>query len=118
MCDVYILFLQLKNNINSKNNIKMKKRYRNSYNHARVETYKVTWRPGYKNFIIHPHYLHEENLKFVYEVEGKQVEKVIPVTYLGPHLKTRMFFSKDEATLFREFRGWAYEIPEEIVFNY
>ena len=49
---------------------------------------------------------------------GNVVEKLIPLEYVGPHLKYKLFFHTDELTLKREFRGEAYSINADIIFNF
>lgn len=83
-------------------------------NHCRVAVYRVTHNPGHHNFLISPRLLHEKTLRFIY---GDEV-KLVPVEYIGPHLKYKRIFHKDEQTLQYEFRGEAYEIDENIIFNY
>lgn len=88
-------------------------------NHSRVEHYRVTQNGRYNNFIICPDYLGENELKFVYDdAEGNTIEKIIPVSYIGPHLKQKLFFYKDEFLLKKQFRGVAYEVKADIIFNY
>lgn len=95
------------------------KKYRSSLNHARVLVYRVTQNKKYHNFLIHPEYLFEKELLFVYtDMDGKEVYKVIPLTYLGPRLKKKMFFAEDEATLKKEFRGVAYAVNEQDIIKY
>ncbi len=96
----------------------MKRRYPKNLNHSRVETYKVTHNPRYNNFLISKDYIHERELKFIYNENGTTVEKIIPMAYLGPHLQQKMFFHKDEFLLKRVFRGTAYSVKQNIVFNY
>ena len=83
-------------------------------NHSRVDVYRVTHNQGHHNFLISPRLLHEKTLKFIYRNETK----LIPVDYLGPHLKYKKIFHTDEATLKREFRGECYEIDENVIFNF
>ena len=87
-------------------------------NHKRVDTYKVTFNPRYNNFIIGQDYIFEETLKFIYEEDGKKIEKYIPLKYIGPYLQKKMFWHVDEQTLKYEFRGAAYSVKAEIIFNY
>ena len=88
-------------------------------NHSRVQTYRVTHNPGHHNFLISPRLLHEKNLRFIYSDESnRDVEKLIPVDYLRPHLKYKRIFHKDEKTLRYEFRGEAFEVDEKIIFEY
>lgn len=91
---------------------------RSKLNHSRVEHYKITHDGVHPNFLIHPDYLFEKELKFVYNNGSEAVEKIIPLKYIGPHLRKKMFWTRDELTMKREFRGVAYSIPEEVVFNY
>ncbi len=87
-------------------------------NHSRVKFYKVSKRTKHNNFVISPQYLHEENLKFVYEENGETIEKIIPLSYLGPNLKYVPFYSLNDFTLRREYRGGAFFVKEEVIFNY
>ena len=87
-------------------------------NHSRVEFYKVSKRTKHHNFVISPQDLHEENLRFVYEDNGETIEKIIPLSYLGPNLKYIPFYSLNDFTLRREYRGGAYFVKEDIIFNY
>lgn len=87
-------------------------------NHSRVKFYKVSKRTKHRNFVISPQYLHEENLRFVYDNNGEIVEKIIPLSYLGPNLKYVPFYSLNDFTLRREYRGGAYFVKEEVIFNY
>lgn len=87
-------------------------------NHSRVEFYKVSKRTKHHNFVISPQYLYEENLRFVYENNGETVEKIIPLSYLGPNLKYVPFYSLNDFTLRREYRGGAYFVKEDVIFNY
>ena len=82
------------------------KKYYHSLNHARVSVYRVTQNKRFRNFLIQPDYLFEKELLFVYtDIDGQEVHKVIPLTYLGPRLKKKMIFRDDEATLKKEFGG-------------
>lgn len=96
----------------------MKRRYPRSLNHSRVDVYKVSKRTKHHNFVISPQYLHEETLRFVYEENGETFEKIIPLSYLGPHLHYVPFYSINDFTLCREYRGGAYFVKEEVIFNY
>ena len=87
-------------------------------NHSRVEFYKVSKRTKHHNFVISPQDLHEENLRFVYEDNGETIEKIIPLSYLGPNLKYVPFYSLNDFTLRREYRGGAYFVKEDVIFNY
>lgn len=87
-------------------------------NHSRVEFYKVSKRTKHHNFVISPQYLHEENLRFVYEENGEIIEKIIPLSYLGPKLHYVPFYSLNDFTLRREYRGGAFFVKEEVIFNY
>lgn len=87
-------------------------------NHKRVEVYKVTYNPRFNNFIIAQDYLFENIIKFIYEVNGKKIEKYIPMKYIGPYLQKKMFWHTDEQTLRREFRGAAYSVKADVIFNY
>ena len=61
----------------------------------------------------------EKELLFVYTDEDEQeVHKVIPLTYLGPRLKKKMFFIHDEVTLKKEFGGVVYSINEQYIIKY
>lgn len=87
-------------------------------NHSKVSVYRVTHNPNHNNFLISPKLLQENILKFVYNDNGNVVEKLIPLEYVGPHLKYKLFFHTDELTLKREFRGEAYSINADIIFNF
>lgn len=97
----------------------MKKYYHHSLNHARVSVYRVTQNKNFRNFLIRPELLFEEEILFVYnDIDGKEIHKVIPLTYLGPRLKKKMFFRDDEVTLKKEFGGVVYSINEQDIINY
>lgn len=97
----------------------MKKYYHHSLNHARVSVYRVTQNKRFRTFLIEPDYLFEKELLFVYtDEDGQEVHKVIPLTYLGPRLKKKMFFKHDEVTFKKEFGGVVYSINEEDIINY
>lgn len=95
------------------------KKYYHSLNHARVSVYRVTQNKRFSTFLIQPDYLFEKELLFVYnDINGQEVHKVIPLTYLGPRLKKKMFFKYDEVTLKKEFGGVVYSINEQDIINY
>lgn len=95
------------------------KKYYHSLNHARVSVYRVTQNKNFRNFLIRPELLFEEEILFVYnDIDGKEIHKVIPLTYLGPRLKKKMFFRDDEVTLKKEFGGVVYSINEQDIINY
>ena len=87
-------------------------------NHSRVEYYRITHDGVHNNFLIHPDYLFEKALKFVYEDNGETIEKIIPVSKIGRYLKTKTFWGRDEMTLKSEYRGYAYMIDDKIIFRY
>lgn len=67
--------------------------------------------------------LHEDTLKFIYRNDGVDVVSVdvvkfVPVVYLGKHLKFKKIFHIDEVDLKAEYRGEAYEIDENLIFEY
>lgn len=86
--------------------------------HKRVLTYKVTHNPAYNNFLISPRLLFEDVIEFVYDDCGTTVRKNIPMKYLGPFLKKKMFFHTDEITLKREYKGEAYYVDENVIYEY
>ena len=94
----------------------MRKKY-SSLNHSRVDIYKVTHNPKYHNFLISPRLLFEKTLNFVYTEDGHSHKKTVPLSVIGPHLKKKMFFHTDEQTLMRQYKGEAYYIDENIIFN-
>ena len=96
---------------------KRKYNFYDTHNHHRVETFKVTYNPVYKNFLIGENYLYEKELLFVYNKDGKIVEKKIPLKYIGPFLKLRKMMRRDEDDVLR-YRGMAYEVLPEAIFNY
>jgi hypothetical protein len=84
----------------------------------RVKYYKVTHNENHNNFLIRPESLYEENLLFVYKENGEEVKKVVPTKAIGPHLKFRKFFYRDNDSRALEFKGVAYEIPDSVIFSY
>ena len=87
-------------------------------NHSRVSTYRVTHNPGHHNFLISPRLLHERVLKFIYRKHNSTETKIIPLEYIGKYLKYKRIFHYDEVDLKAEYRGEAYEIDENIIFEY
>ena len=91
----------------------------NSLNHARVPIYRCTQNKQFNNFLMCPSYIHEKEVLFVYEFAGQHIEKPIPTDALGPAIvRLRKFFAKDAIDLPAEYRGEAYEISPEFVYNY
>lgn len=86
--------------------------------HSRVPTYRVTHNQKHHNFLISPSLLHEDTLKFIYRNDDIDVVKFMPVMYLGKHLKFKKIFHIDEVDLKAEYRGEAYEIDENLIFEY
>lgn len=87
-------------------------------NHTRVSVYRVTHNQNHNNFLISPRLLQETVIRFKYVINGVEIEKKVPLEYIGPHLKYKRFFHTDEYTLKKEFRGEAYSIDADIIFNY
>ena len=83
-----------------------------------MSTYRVTHNPKHHNFLISPRLLHEDILKFIYRNDGVDVVKFVPVVYLGKYLKFKKIFHIDEVGLKAEYRGEAYEIDENLIFEY
>ena len=51
------------------------KKYYHSLNHARVSVYRVTQNKNFRNFLIRPELLFEEEILFVYnDIDGKEIE--------------------------------------------
>ena len=85
----------------------------------RTENYLVTHNPGFHNFLISPKLIMSENaLRFVYRKGGFDIEKIIPLSYIGPHLKFRAMNKWDEQLMKYERRGFVYYIDENVVFDY
>lgn len=97
---------------------KQKYSFYNTHNHHRVEVFKVTHNKQYNNFLIGQNYLYEKELLFVYDKDGQHFEKRVPLKYIGPHLKQRKLMHYNENDLKFEYRGMAFEVPPEIIFNY
>ena len=83
-----------------------------------MSTYRVTHNQKHHNFLISPRPLHEDTLKFIYRNDGVDVVKLVPVVYLGKHLKFKKIFHIDEVDLKAEYRCEAYEVDENIIFEY
>lgn len=84
-----------------------------------VGNYRIKQNSRHNNFLIHPEYIYQESLTFVYTgSSGNTVNKTIPLRDLAPHLKVRKFYSYDDEGRYAHFRGMAYELPEEFVLHY
>lgn len=83
----------------------------------RVETYKVLHNEKHHNFLICPKYLFEDKLKFVYMINGKEAEKLVSLKKIGPYLKTRRLYKYDEEDMNYDYKGWAYEVPDSVIFS-
>jgi len=91
----------------------------NKYNHKRVEIYTVNQNKEFKNFAVSPNYIFEDRLRFVYDKDGAQQEKIVPLEYLGPHLKfMKKIITTDPETGKKTFHGEFFVIPEKVIFEY
>ena len=91
----------------------------NKYNHKRVEIYTVNQNKEFKNFAVSPNYIFEDRLRFVYDKDGAQQEKIVPLEYLGPHLKfMKKIITTDPETGKKIFHGEFYVIPEKVIFEF
>ena len=50
-----------------------------SVKNRRVNNYTITLNPHFDSFAISPAFLYEKALKFVYELNGETIEKVVPI---------------------------------------
>ena len=94
------------------------RRRKHELNHSKVENYRVTYNEIYKDFLMSPDYIHEDNLLFVYKDGDTLVNKIIPVKEVMQHVKIRRFFEYDYDRAMRKFKGTAYEVSEDFVFKY
>lgn len=90
-----------------------------SLNHARVSTYKITMNDRFdSHFLINPNYIYEKELLFVYKDGDSEIQKTIPIAALIKHFRIKRFFGRDPQTLCSKFKGYAYEVPADVVFTY
>lgn len=80
---------------------------------------KVTLNKNYDSFPISPKHLGKEYIKFVYQVGNDIIEKVVPMTYIGPRLeKPKHIWHRDEFTDEKEYYGYFYPIKAKYIFDY
>lgn len=88
-------------------------------NHKRVSTYRVTHNERYDNFMINPNLIYEDDILFVYNEDGVEIQKKIPTKEVMRLVaKDKAFFKYDDATNRSLYKGHAYVIPAERIFNY
>lgn len=87
--------------------------------HARVSTYRVTMNDRFDDhFLVNPDYVHENELLFIYKDNGVEVHKKVPVNVVIKHCKVRPFFGRDPQTLRSKYKGYAYEVPADVILTY
>lgn len=90
-----------------------------SVKNRRVNYYTITLNPHFDSFAISPTFLYEKALKFVYELNGETIEKVVPMTYIGPKLgKARHIYHNDPLTGDKEYCGFFYTIIKKFIIDY
>lgn len=91
----------------------------NRYNHKRVDVYTINQNKEFNNFAISPNYIFEDRLRFVYVKDGLHEEKIVPMKFLGPHLKyMKQIITTDPDTGKKTFHGKFYIIPEKVIFEF
>lgn len=82
--------------------------------------YKITHNPKYNNFLISPDYIKERELKFVYkDPQGNTIEKIIPLEYLGPNLRSFRLKDKWDPELeIYKYMGYVYFVNEKLIYDY
>lgn len=84
-----------------------------------TDYYKVSKPEGFNSFLIGQNLLFEENLKFVYDKNGQHIEKIIPVSYIGPHLTgPKTIWKCDEEDETKKYAGCAYMVSASVIENY
>lgn len=84
-----------------------------------VKFYKISHNPQFRSFPVGPNMIFQEKLNFVYMENDKEVSKIIPLSYIGPHLgKKKVIIKTDEETGISSYKGEFYIIPESLIFNY
>ena len=86
-----------------------------------TQFYRVSKDEKFNRFLIGQNLIEEVALKFVYKDPETEmgVEKIIPMTYIGPRLKGPMIIKKWDGDLLEyQYSGKAYYVKEEDIFNY
>lgn len=83
----------------------------------RVQNYQVIHSERFHNFLISPKFLFEDKLKFVYMENNSIVEKIISLKKIGPYLKELKLYKYDSDVDHYYYKGWAFEIPESVIFS-
>lgn len=92
---------------------------KNKVKNRRVDFYTITHNPKFDSFPIGPDLIYEEKLKFVYEMNGKQITKIVPMSFIGPHLgRKKKLIWKDPDTLETVYHGEFFIIPVTLIYNY
>lgn len=87
--------------------------------HKRVATYRVTHNERYNNFMVQPDLIYEDELLFVYNENGAEVQKKIPTKdVMRLVVKDKAFFKYDYGTNRSLYKGHAYVIPADSIFKY
>lgn len=91
----------------------------NNLNHAKVGTYRVTMNERFNHhFLISPNYIFENEIMFVYNDNGSEIQKKIPTKDIIQHCTIKKFFGRDSETLRAKYNGYVYEVSADIVKNY
>lgn len=78
----------------------------------------VEHNPTYKNFLVSDSALRDGIIYFSYRKNGRSAGKVIPTMSIMEFLKQKRFYKYDEEEDRMKYCGYAYSIPDSIVFNY
>lgn len=88
-------------------------------NHARVNTYRVTMNERFDHhFLISPSLIFENEIMFVYNDNGTEIQKSIPTKDIIRHCTVMKFFGRDPETLHAKYNGYAYEVSADVIKNY
>lgn len=88
-------------------------------NHKRVSTYRVTHNERYNNFMFHPNLIYEDEILFVYNKNGVEIQKkILTKEVMRLIVKDKAFFKYDYETNRSLYKGHAYVIPADRIFNY